>query len=344
MNIQEKTSQLFKSFINDLIMVYPEYNDSLSKNYNELLDLLNIELNNEKLCKFLKTISKYSEKISNMDEELFILEDELLIDIKFKDLWKEDISDKNKETIWKYLQSFCLINININTSNKIEETIQNINDKKKVDKKIVKDLKNLKKITENSEADSENLKEIDDSFNSINDMISNTMIGDLAKEITEDLNINEDNPDITSILNPEKMSDLFKTINEKIQTKINNDGVNKDKLVTEAGDICNNMKTTPLFSNMMNNDDGPPDIGNMMGSLMGNLSTIMGSDGGNDNVEMPDFSNIMSMMSNMTQQIGNNFDKSDVDNSKNINPPKDKNKNNKKKHKKKEKVNVKKIE
>ena len=344
MDIQDKTSQLFKSFINDLIMVYPEYNESLSENYNELLDLLDIDLNNEKLRKFLKIVSKYSEKISNMDEELFTLEDEILINIKFKDLWKDDISDKNKETIWKYLQSFCLINININTSNKIEETIQNINNKKKVDKKVVNDLKNLKKITENSEKDSENLKEIDESFNSINDMISNTMIGDLAKEITEDLNIDEDNHDITSILNPEKMSELYKTINEKIQTKINSDGVNKDKLVSEAGDICNNMKTTPLFSNMMNNDNGPPDIGNMMGSLMGNLSSIMGGDGGNENGEMPDFSNIMSMMTNMTQQMGNNFDKTDIDNSKNIKPPKDKNKNNKKKHRKKEKVNVKKMD
>jgi hypothetical protein len=343
MDIHDKTSQLFKSFINDLIMVYPEYNDSLSKNYNELLDLLKIEINNEKLRTFLKIINKYSEKISNMDEDLFKFEDEILIDIKFKDLWKDDISEKNKETIWKYLQSFCLINININTSNKIEETIQNINDKKKIDKKIVKDLKNFKKIKDNSDADTENLKEIDESFDSINDMISNTMIGDLAKEITEDLNINEDNHDITSILNPEKMSELYKTINEKIQTKINSDGVNKDKLVSEAGDICNNMKTTPLFSNMMNNDNGPPDIGNMMGSLMGNFSTIMGGNGGNENGEIPDFSNIMSMMNNMTQQMGNNFEKSDIDNSKNIKLPKNKNKNNKKKHRKNN-ININKVD
>ena len=28
-----------------------------------------------------------------------------------KTIWESDISDKTRENIWKYLQSFCLINI-----------------------------------------------------------------------------------------------------------------------------------------------------------------------------------------------------------------------------------------
>ena len=52
--------------------------------------------------------------------ELFLDESEhsteFLPGIVFKQLWNLDISDKTKETIWKYLQTFSLITINLKSS------------------------------------------------------------------------------------------------------------------------------------------------------------------------------------------------------------------------------------
>ena len=44
-----------------------------------------------------------------------------LKDICFKKIWSSKLSQKTRDSIWKYLQSFCLINININTLEKLND-------------------------------------------------------------------------------------------------------------------------------------------------------------------------------------------------------------------------------
>ena len=44
----------------------------------------------------------------------------LLEDVDFHRLWSKNISDKTKMSIWKYLQGFCLIYVNLNSSHLVK--------------------------------------------------------------------------------------------------------------------------------------------------------------------------------------------------------------------------------
>ena len=251
MDINSKTLTIFKSFIDDLIKVFPEHKNILIENYSDIISLDKININeNEKIKEFLNFIDKISSQITEKNESIFENDLELLQGLNFKTIWNSDISDNTKDKIWKYLQSFYLININVNTLNKLNEG----EGKKKISKKNKKDLENFKKINEdfkkmNENFDkNENIEEIDNSLNDFNNVLENTNIGKIAQEISQELNIDDNTEDLSQILNPESMMKIFGTIT----TKMNNNGdISSDTLQNEAMNICSTMKDNPLFSQLM---------------------------------------------------------------------------------------------
>ena len=251
MDINSKTLTIFKSFIDDLIKVFPEHKNILIENYSDIISLDKININeNEKIKEFLNFIDKISSQITEKNESIFENDLELLKGLNFKTIWNSDISDNTKDKIWKYLQSFYLININVNTLNKLNEG----EGKKKISKKNKKDLENFKKINEDFKKmnenfnKNENIEEIDNSLNDFNNVLENTSIGKIAQEISQELNIDDNTEDLSQILNPESMMKIFGTIT----TKMNNNGdISSDTLQNEAMNICSTMKDNPLFSQLM---------------------------------------------------------------------------------------------
>ena len=76
----------------------------------------------------------------------------ILTDISFKHMWSTNISDKTKEAIWKYLQTFCLLAINYKSSQDLQSALSDLSDNKEVDikdKNVASDVKKIKKMTEN---------------------------------------------------------------------------------------------------------------------------------------------------------------------------------------------------
>ena len=103
MDVNEKTLKIFKGFINDLIKVFPEHKDSLETNYNDVLNLDELIIDDNELIKeFLNNIDELSDDISNKNAEIFT--DELFIvkDISMKSIWDSGISDRTKNSIWNY--------------------------------------------------------------------------------------------------------------------------------------------------------------------------------------------------------------------------------------------------
>ena len=251
MDINSKTLTIFKSFIDDLIKVFPEHKNILIENYSDIISLDKININeNDKIKEFLNFIDKISSQITEKNESIFENDLELLKGLNFKTIWNSDISDNTKDKIWKYLQSFYLININVNTLNKLNEG----EGKKKISKKNKKDLENFKKINEDFKKmnenfnKNENIEEIDNSLNDFNNVLENTSIGKIAQEISQELNIDDNTEDLSQILNPESMMKIFGTIT----TKMNNNGdISSDTLQNEAMNICSTMKDNPLFSQLM---------------------------------------------------------------------------------------------
>jgi hypothetical protein len=288
MDINEKTLKIFKGFINNLIIVFPEHKENIEKNYNDILILDELVLEDNDIIKeFLQLIDDNSDDITNKDEEIFTDELYLIKDISMKTIWFSDISDKTKNSIWSYLQSFCLINITINSNDKINEVLKSIESNEKVkDKKTLKDIKKIKKINDNlkNNESTDDTTNDDKDMNNINNILENTTIGNLAKEITEDLNIdNMSEGDMGQFFKPENMMNIFQKINSTLTEKIDNKEIDGNALLGEA-------------SGLMNGND-------MMSNMMGMFQNMQSNSGQSSGEQaMPDLGNMMNMFQNMQPQ------------------------------------------
>ena len=281
MDFNDKTLTLFKSFINDIIKVFPEHKDCINKNYNEILQLEGLIIDENIIIKeFLDLIDKNSDKITNKKDDIFTDDLYLIKEISMKTIWESDISDKTRENIWKYLQSFCLINISRTSNEQINNVLKSLESNEKIkDKKTVKDIKKINKINENLKKQSElSNVSLNGSLSDIDNILNNTTIGSLAKEITEDLNLdNMDEEGMGDLMKPENMMNMFQKINTTLTSKLQNNELDGNSLLGEA-------------SGLMNDND-------MMKNMMGMFGNMAGGDGKN----MPDMSGMMSMFENMNK-------------------------------------------
>ena len=269
MDLNEKILSVFKKMINDIMEVYPEEKGSIYEKYESVMILDVLDLDECSLLKnFMENIGKNSTKITNKD--IVVIQDDLIEGVPLNKIWQSDISDKTKNDIWKYLQTFCIININLNSSKELKDLLSG--ETTEIDKENRKDLKDLKRIKK--------LKESIDTINTINktnnpelegmnDIFSNTGIGALAKEIAEGLNFEEmlgSNPDLDggeqsmesimqNMMNPGNFMNLFQNINSKVQEKISKGDIDENMLTGEAQNLYGNFQNNPMFQNMMNNPE-----------------------------------------------------------------------------------------
>jgi hypothetical protein len=269
--MSDNINKLFKAMINDIIKVFPEYTRRLLTYYKDALKNEENE-NDEKLKEFLGNVNDISDSIVDDDFSIFDSDPLLLQNVSFKLIWNSEISEDTKSKIWKYLQTFCILSINEKSNDKITEVIKSIESKEKVkDKETLKDIKKLKKLNKSIENDGALDKLIDEKVKNegnkesdVNDpgqlqgmeqmeaMFQNTGIGQIAKDITSELNIEE------MIKNGGGIEDIFKGENmgniiQSISQKIGSEDLQSGNLVNEATNICSSMKGNPLFSSLMSN-------------------------------------------------------------------------------------------
>ena len=250
----EKIQTTFRTFINDITITFPEYSERLLESYQCCFE--DNELN-EKLRQFLNNVYKNIDMISERDESLFSNDPILLDNVSFKMMWNSNISMKTKNTIWKYLQSFCIFKIRLLTSNsdieRVKKLIENKNKLKKPDKLVVKHMKLIKKLN-SSILDNEmrTPSEENSSMEGMENLLKNTSIGKIAEEITQELNLDEmlgnidESQGIEQIFNGDTMSKLFTTINSKMASRQGQ--FNPNELMKEATSICSSMQGNPLFN------------------------------------------------------------------------------------------------
>jgi hypothetical protein len=121
--IPEEFSKVIKDFVQDIKSTFPEVSPLINKWWKDKSSFSNIENieEREKLCldaetKSTKFLFKYCQKkfpprffeILYQNEDMFKEDSEsdteFLPHIHFKNLWQFDISQKTRDTIWKYLQ------------------------------------------------------------------------------------------------------------------------------------------------------------------------------------------------------------------------------------------------
>ena len=122
MDIDNQCFSVFKSFISDIIKVFPEYEQPIQETYETLLQLETCKIEEQELLQeFLDRVHKLNKKITTKDESLFDEDPLIVTNISFKQMWSTNISYKTKETIWKYLQTFCLLSLNHQSNKDLQE-------------------------------------------------------------------------------------------------------------------------------------------------------------------------------------------------------------------------------
>jgi len=260
-NIEYFNSTL-KLFINNIIKIYPEYKETLHEYYGELLELDNC--NDDKYVKrFMRKFDNHKELISAKNNELFNETICFLKNVDFKDIWENEKTDDSiKKTIWDYLQTLFVIGDTIiSDTDRIKSLVESLKkkrDNEPLDESINPENKELMDMLQNLSENKDEPKE---------DMLSNGLIGNLAKELASDinlddmnLNMDDENANIGDIFgklmsgdNPMKFMNLIQDVGKKIQTKLTSGNVNQGDLLNEAQNMMGMLgNNNPLFDNLLN--------------------------------------------------------------------------------------------
>jgi len=261
-NIEYFNSTL-KLFINNIVKMYPEYKENVETYYTDILN--SDSCNDDKHIKrFMRKFSDYKDKISSKNDDLFQESICFIKNVDFKEIWDNEKSDETiKNTIWDYLQTLFVIGETIITdSNKIKSLVENLKKKRENEplnetpenKELLDMIKNLSEKTDGSKIDE--------------DLINNGLIGNLAKELAGDINLDDmninmddDNSNIGDIFgklmsgdNPMKFMNLIQNVGKKIQSKLDDGGLDQSKLFDEAQNMMGMLgNNNPLFDNLLNN-------------------------------------------------------------------------------------------
>ena len=104
-SIPEEFSKIIKDFYRDILTTFPECKEKLGET-----DINFLTGDGDCLILYLYCKKVYPERFFDIlyqNVEIFKDDDintKFLPNIEFKNLWKEDISDKTRDVIWKYLQ------------------------------------------------------------------------------------------------------------------------------------------------------------------------------------------------------------------------------------------------
>jgi hypothetical protein len=314
--VPEEFTKVIKDFIGDLRITFPEYEPLINKWWKDKSSFDHIEEEEERLkaiqlseatstnllftfCK--KRLPPRFFDILYQSDEMFneesTIDTEFLPHIHFKNLWKFDITQKTRDTIWKYLQLilFSIVGSLENKeafgdSAKLFDAINQEDFKTKLQETLSK-MQGMFDLSANSgeglgsNINMENIPNADEIHDHITGMLDGKL-GKLAREIAEEtaasFNMDMENAtDMNDVLNkliknPTKLMGLVKNVGDKLDTRIKSGEIKESELIAEATEIMNRMKNMPGMGNIqsMLSKMGMGDLGNLgnLGGLGGKVN------------------------------------------------------------------------
>ncbi len=239
--------KVVKDFIVDLFGTFPE----LTQN-KLLVDISNDDQEQYQVVydHIVKVIPVHFLSILNEQESMFSEDCYFLPDVNFKTLWTDQISDKTKKIIWKYLKLILFVVMgNDQTILKMFEN-ENVQDKMK---DTIDEMKNFFEDNDTS-----------DVHKHLESMMDGK-IGSLAKEIAEEtVGSNPQEEVIKNMMSdPTKMFSLMSNVGDKITNKIKSGQLKESELIEEATQMLQHMKNMPgmkQFESMFNQFNMPPNL------------------------------------------------------------------------------------
>ena len=303
--MSEVTEELLNDFkkiivdmVKDILTTFPEYEANLNVH---LKNIIASSENGENVMESVKFVYSHCKKvyperffdILYQNTELFTRtggsgtsstkkknNTEFLPGIDFSLLWKENITDNTRETIWKYLQLVLFTIVStmsdgksfgdtaklfeaINEEefkSKLEDTISQM--QKMFDSEGKEGAEGMGSANSSGSGSGINLEDLPNPSD-IQDHVSKILdgkLGKLAKEIAEEtaseLNIDMENAtsvnDVFKKLfqNPTKLMGLVKNVGSKLDTKMKSGDIKESELLQEASEILQNMKNMPGMGNL----------------------------------------------------------------------------------------------
>jgi hypothetical protein len=286
LEVPSEFSKIINDFIADIVTTFPEYAGLIKRWWSAEAD----EARKQREQTFVfrhcvKTVPERFFDILYKNADMFAddsdLNTEFLPGIVFKQLWKCDISEATRETIWKYLQLILFSVIgSVHNSSEFGDTaklFEAINEDE-LKAKLSETLENMSSLfgeggegsKESSKESSsegtkenpftpENMPNVEELHGHINNLMGGKL-GKLAMELAEDtaseldLNMDENsNPkDVFQKLfkNPGKLMNMVKNIGGKIESKIKSGEIKESELMSEGMDLLNKMKSMPGMGDM----------------------------------------------------------------------------------------------
>jgi hypothetical protein len=291
--------------VNDLKVTFPEYEPIINKWWIRHDDDATFEKDTLypvfEFCKkkFPQRFFDILYQNDDMFKEDSTIDTEFLPNIYFKSLWAFDISQKTRDTIWKYLQLilFSVVGTMKNKdmfgdTAKLFEGIGEDEFKSKLAETMEK-MQELFETKSSSEGEGQeepaiNIPNADDIHQHIAGMLDGKL-GSLAKEIAEetasDMNMDMENvTDMKEVFsnlmkNPNKLMGLVKNVGTKIDNKIKSGEMKESELISEATEMLNKMKNMPGMGDIqtllskMGMGGAKPNMGAMEAQLERNLKT-----------------------------------------------------------------------
>ena len=285
-NSEITISQDFVKVVCDLTQdLMTTFSDILEKTENPIREISkNIEEDNgDRVDELIKVVylhcrnsfPQYFFDILYENNDIFVNNEELFLlpNIDFVELWKTDITDTTRATIWKYLQLILFTVVaDVNTGEsfgdtaKLFEAINTDEFKQKIEaslqemEAIFKEKKEVEEGDDSSESGVQmDLPNADQLHDHINKMMGGK-IGCLAKEIAEEtageLDIDmEDASSVNDVFNklfknPTKLMDLVKNVGTKLDSRIKSGEIKETELLQEASEFVANMKNMPGMGNL----------------------------------------------------------------------------------------------
>lgn len=323
-DIPEEFTKIMSDFVTDIKTTFPEYGPLINKWWKEksTFDYIENEEEREKAIQnaheiTMKFLYQFCQKkypprffeILYQNDEIFKeesgIDTEFLPHILFKNLWECDISEKTRETIWKYLQLILFSVVgSINNKDafgdtaKLFEAINESDFKNKLEETLsqMQSLFDMSGV-EHDNSDNNDNKE-GNGFqmpdpNELHDHISSILdgkLGKLAKEIAEETanelnvdmeNVNDMNEVFSKLIkNPTKLMGLVKNIGSKLDERIKSGEIKESEIMAEASDMMKKMKNMPGMGNIqsMLSKMGMGGMGKMnMGAMESQLNRNMKS-------------------------------------------------------------------
>ena len=305
--IPPEFNKIINDFISDIVTTFPEYAGLIKRWWTETLHTTILESDKDNESEKDKIRAKgeltfvFRHCVKLLPERFFDIlyknadmfkdesdvNTEFLPGIVFKQLWKCDISDSTRDTIWKYLQLILFSVIGtVHNSAELGDTaklFEAINEDE-LKSKLSETLENMQSIFNNfsepkneganandkeganevgeegtNEGQDQGMPNVEDLHKHINKMMEGKLgklamelAGETASELDLDMDSTKDAKDVFQQLfkNPGKLMNMVKNIGGKIEGKIKSGEIKESELMSEGMDLLNQMKNMPGMGDM----------------------------------------------------------------------------------------------